>query len=263
MSMTRASDGANLHWRSEGPRSAPALVLLNSIGTDLSLYDAVIPHLAGTFRLLRLDTRGHGLSDAPEGDYDLERLALDVLEVMDAAEIQTAVLCGVSLGGMMAMRAALMSPARIEGLVLVCTSAAMDRAAWQARVQTVRAEGMSAIVDLAISRFVSDAFVVSSPAAVRRLRDGVLATPAAGYAGCAAAIRDMDLLSAISSITVPVLMICGAKDVSTPFADHGDKVASAIPKTVVAELDTAHLPPIEDPVGFSELIARFLGHGPV
>jgi 3-oxoadipate enol-lactonase/4-carboxymuconolactone decarboxylase len=257
MSMIRASDGANLHWRSEGTTSAPTLVLLNSIGTDLSLYDAVVPYLAGAFRLLRLDTRGHGLSDAPDGDYDLEHLARDVLDVMDAAEVETAVLCGVSLGGMMAMRAALLSPQRVDGLVLACTSAAMDRAAWQARVQTVRAQGMGAIVDLAIGRFVSEVYRVANPEGVRRLREGLLATPAAGYAGCAAAIRDMALLDAICGITTPTLVIAGALDVSTPFLGHGDKIAAAIGQASVVQLDTAHLPPIEDPSGFAQVIAQF------
>jgi 3-oxoadipate enol-lactonase/4-carboxymuconolactone decarboxylase len=257
MSMIRASDGANLHWRSEGTTSAPTLVLLNSIGTDLSLYDAVVPYLAGAFRLLRLDTRGHGLSDAPDGDYDLERLARDVLDVMDAAEVETAVLCGVSLGGMMAMRAALLSPQRVDGLVLACTSAAMDRAAWRARVQTVRAQGMGAIVDLAIGRFVSEVYRVANPEGVRRLREGLLATPAAGYAGCAAAIRDMALLDAICGITTPTLVIAGALDVSTPFLGHGDKIAAAIGQASVVQLDTAHLPPIEDPSGFAQVIAQF------
>jgi len=259
MSRTRASDGAHLHWRSEGSSGAPTLVLLNSIGTDLSLYDAVIPYWEATFHLLRLDTRGHGLSDAPDGDYDLNRLAGDVLEVMDAAKVETAILCGVSLGGMMAMRAALQAPSRVSGLVLACTSAAMDRTAWQARVQTVRAEGMGAIADLAIGRFVSEAYRTSNPAEVARLREGLLATPAAGYAGCAAAIRDMALLDEISQITVPTLLVVGAVDISTPFVGHGDKIAAAITQTTLVELDTAHLPPIENPQGFAEAITRFAG----
>jgi 3-oxoadipate enol-lactonase/4-carboxymuconolactone decarboxylase len=253
----RASDGVNLHWTVEGPAGAPALVLLNSIGTDLSLYDAVAPKLADAFRLLRLDTRGHGLSDAPEGDYGLERLARDVLEVMDAAGVETAVLCGVSLGGMMAMSAALLSPARVRGLVLACTSAAMDREAWRARVQTVRAEGMSAIVELALGRFVSEAYRAAHPDGVERLRAGLLATPASGYAGCAAAIRDMALLGKISRIAAPTLLITGARDLSTPFVGHGDKIAAAIAQASVVQLDTAHLPPIEDSDGFAQVIARF------
>jgi 3-oxoadipate enol-lactonase/4-carboxymuconolactone decarboxylase len=259
MSRTRASDGAHLHWRSEGSTRSPSLVLLNSIGTDLSLYDAVVPHLEATFHLVRMDTRGHGLSDAPDGDYDLERLARDVLEVMDAAKVETAILCGVSLGGMMAMRAALMEPTRVSGLVLACTSAAMDRAAWKARVQTVRAEGMKAIVDLAIGRFVSEAYRLSNAAGVQRLREGLLATPAAGYAGCAAAIRDMALLDKISQITLPTLLVAGAQDISTPFIGHGDRIAAAIEQTTVVELNTAHLPPIEDPSGFAQAVVRFAG----
>jgi 3-oxoadipate enol-lactonase/4-carboxymuconolactone decarboxylase len=234
------------------------LVLLNSIGCDLSLYDAAAPHLLPDFRLLRIDTRGHGASDAPAGDYTLDLLADDVLAAMDAAGVARASLCGVSLGGMIAMTLALKAPDRVEALVLACTSAAMDVAAWDARIATVRAEGMAAISDMALGRFFSDAFRAHHPETVETVRAGLLTTSPGGYSGCGAAIRDMDLLPRLPGIDAPTLVIGGRKDVSTPFEGHGDKIAAAIPGAHIAMLDAAHLPCLEAPTAFAGAVRDFV-----
>src|SRR5215469_11562141 len=131
-------DGVRLYWKLEGASQRPVLVLLNSIATDLSLWDAAAPHLLIAFRLLRLDTRGHGASDAPAGDYSLSTLADDVAAVMDAAGVDRAAVAGVSLGGMVAMELALRYPERVAALALVCTSATMDKVAWSDRIAKVR-----------------------------------------------------------------------------------------------------------------------------
>lgn len=141
MSFTRTT-GAKIYWKLEGEEDRPALVLLNSIGCDMDLWDAVLPMLRPRFGVLRIDTRGHGASDAPEGDYSLDLLAQDTLAVMDEAGVRSAALAGVSLGGMIAMKAALRAPSRINALALVCTSATMARAVWDERVGRVRAEGV-------------------------------------------------------------------------------------------------------------------------
>ena len=150
--------GVRLHWRIDGAADKPVLVLLNSIGTDIALYDAAVPHLLSDVRVLRIDSRGHGASDAPDGDYSLDLLAGDVLSVMDAAGVETAAVCGTSLGGMVAMTLALKAPARVTALVLACTSAAVDPAMWAARIAAVRADGTIAIADMAMGRFFSDTF---------------------------------------------------------------------------------------------------------
>ncbi len=251
-------DGARIYWRLDGAADKPALVLLTSIGTDMGLYDAAAPLLLADFRLLRIDTRGHGASDAPAGDYTLDLLAGDVLAAMDAAGLATASVCGVSLGGMIAMALALKAPERVEGLVLACTSAAMDVAAWSARIATVRAEGLAAIAEMALGRFFSEPFRSQHPATVETVRAGLLAMSADGYSGCGAAIRDMDLLSRVSAITAPTLVIGGLKDVSTPFAGHGDQIVAAIPNASSAMLDTAHLPCLENPNAFAGAVRGFL-----
>lgn len=239
--------GADIYWKVEGDGANPPLVLLNSIGTDMDLWDAALPALRRRFSLLRMDTRGHGASDAPDGDYDMATLAGDVAAVMDAAKVTAATVAGISLGGMIAMQLALDAPGRVAGLALVCTSATMDRAAWTARVEKVRGDGIAGIVDLAMSRFLSPAFVAERPDVAATIRRGLLAMDSAGYAGCAAAIRDMTLAERLGGIAAPTLVISGDRDTSTPFEGHGERLVADIPGARRLALDAAHLAALESP----------------
>lgn len=255
-------DGVRLYWRSEGEPDRPALLLLNSIGTDLGLWDRVVPHLLADFRVVRMDTRGHGASDAPAGEYSLAMLAADAQAVLDAAGIQRARVCGVSLGGMVAMRLALDSPERVEGLVLACTSAAMDREAWETRRRTVLDQGLGAVEEMVLGRFFSDPFRRTHRPEVETVRQGLRTLDPKGYAGCGAAIRDMDVLGALPSLRVPTLVIGGTKDISTPFDGHGSRIAEAIPGAEIAMLETAHLACLEAPLDFAAAVRSFFA-GPV
>lgn len=251
-------DGVQLHWKLDGAADRPALILLNSIGTDMGLWDTTLPDLLPHFRVLRMDTRGHGASDAPEGDYSLPLLAQDLLAVMDAAAIDQAAIAGVSLGGMIAMQLARDAADRVTALGLICTSATMDRNAWTDRIAKVRSEGTKAIADLAMGRFLSPDFVRENPRIEERVRGGLIAMADAGYAGCGAAIRDMALIDRLPEITVPTLIVAGDRDTSTPFAGHGDRIAAAISHAQVVHLDAAHLAPIERPAGVASALHDFL-----
>lgn len=256
MPFVRSHD-ADIYWKVEGDPANPPLVLLNSIGTDMDLWDAALPALRRHFALLRIDTRGHGASDAPEGDYTMAMLVDDVATVMDAADWDVAVIVGVSLGGMIAMQLALDSPVRVQGLVLVCTSATMDPAAWAARVGTVREKGIEGIVDLAMSRFLSPAFCDTQPEVAATIRRGLLTMPRAGYAGCAAAIRDMALANRLEEITKPTLVVTGTRDSSTPFQGHGEHLEARIAGARHVVLDAAHLAPLEAPDLLADAIIDF------
>lgn len=251
-------DGVRLFWRLDGEDAAPPLVLLNSIGTDMALWDGCVAALARRFRVLRLDARGHGASDAPPGDYDLPMLAADVVAVMDAAGIERAAVAGVSLGGMIAMQMALDHAARVTALALICTSATMDAAAWADRIATVRGAGTEAIADLAMTRFLSPGFVRTHGDVAASLRRGLVAMADDGYAGAGAAIRDMAIVDRLPSLTLPVLVVAGDRDMSTPFAGHGDRIAASMSQARVAHLDTAHLAPIEAPSALTGLLIDFL-----
>lgn len=247
--------GVRLHWAIEG--DGPPLLLLNSIGTDLHLWDGVMPHLRG-YRVVRMDTRGHGRSGAPEGDYSLEMLMEDVIAVLDDAGLDRVAIAGVSLGGMIAMALALDHPERVSVLLPVCTSATMDSTAWAARVNAVRNGGTEAIVDLAMSRFLSPAFVQSEPGVAARLADGLRGMADAGYAGCAAAIRDMDIYWRLGTLRLPTLVIAGDRDTSTPFETHGAHIVEAIPDARSTILHAAHLAPLEAPADLAAAITGFL-----
>ncbi|ABQ67436.1 4-carboxymuconolactone decarboxylase / 3-oxoadipate enol-lactonase [Rhizorhabdus wittichii RW1] len=257
MAFTLRGD-VRLHWRLDGSDERPPLVLLNSIGTDISLWDRTVPHLLPTFRLLRIDVRGHGASDAPAGDYDLAMLADDVAAVMDDAGIAVAPVAGVSLGGMIAMEIALRHPDKVAALALICTSGAMDPAAWAARVDAVRDGGTGAIADMAIERFLSSDFIVRHPEIAESLKRAIRAQADDGYVGAAAAIRDMALADRIGAIAVPTLVVTGAVDISTPYEGHGDRLVHSIPGAVRAVVAGAHLPPIEAPGQLAARIQSFL-----
>ena len=247
--------GATLYWKRDGRDEAPALVLLNSIGTDMDLWDGLLPHLRERFALLRIDTRGHGASTAEPGDHRLAMLADDVLAVADAAGFDRFSLAGVSLGGMIGMELALRAPDRTARLLPICTSATMDSASWNDRVAKVRCEGMAAIADLAMGRFLSDA---AEPAVYETVRRQLLAMDAEGYAGCGAAIRDMDLADRIEGIACPTLVITGTRDTSTPFTGHGEHLLARIPGAAHLSLDAAHLSPLEAPEALAGAITSFL-----
>jgi 3-oxoadipate enol-lactonase/4-carboxymuconolactone decarboxylase len=250
-------DGVRLHWRLEGAADRPVLVLLNSIGTDLSLWDRIVPLLLPAFRLLRVDTRGAGGSDASAGDYSLSLLADDVAAIMDDAGVGQAAVAGVSLGGMVAMQLALDHPARVAALALICTSATMDPTAWATRIATVRGQGTQAIADMAVGRFLSPGFATRHPEIADSLRDGIARQSDDGYAGAGAAIRDMALVGRIAAIALPTLVVTGTLDVSTPYAGHGEHLLT-IPGAHHVSVDSAHLPPIEAPGALATALRAFL-----
>jgi 3-oxoadipate enol-lactonase/4-carboxymuconolactone decarboxylase len=206
-----------------------------------------------------MDARGHGASDAPAGDYSLARLAGDALAVMDAAGVERASVCGLSLGGMVAMELALAAPDRVERLVLACTSARMDAQAWTERTQAVRQGGTAAITEAAMGRFFSAPFQRRHPEVVDGVRRGLEGMSADGYAGCAAAIRDMALTDRIGAINAPTLVLHGRHDVSTPFAGHADEILRRLPQARSVELDAAHLACLEAPGAFAAAVLDFDG----
>jgi 3-oxoadipate enol-lactonase/4-carboxymuconolactone decarboxylase len=252
------TEGRRLYWKLEGEGDRPPLLLLNSIGTDMGLWDPVIPYLLRHFQLLRMDTRGHGASDAGEGDYSLSGLASDAIAVMDAAAVDVVFVAGVSLGGMVAMELALRAPARVSALALICTSATMDQTVWADRVKKVRSGGTGAIADLAMSRFLSADFARSHAPVAQSVRRGLLEMDDEGYAGAGAAIRDMDLIDRISGIAARTMVIAGASDVSTPFEGNADRIVKAIPDAELVMLDCAHLAPLEAPGSLAAALIRFL-----
>jgi 3-oxoadipate enol-lactonase len=187
------SNGAKLNAQIEGPERAPVLMLCNSLGTDLHMWDDQVGALTQHFRLLRYDRRGHGESEAPKGPYTMEMLSRDALAVMDAMGVEKVNWCGLSMGGMVGMWLGANAPERMERIVLSNTAAWMaDKQIWDGRFKTVREGGMAAVADGTMERWFTKGFRERAPQAVARLKQRVLNTPVEGYIGCGEAVRDMD-----------------------------------------------------------------------
>ncbi len=251
------SGGVRIAWRSDGDAGKPALFLCNSIGTDHTVWDVILPQLTQHFRVIRMDTRGHGQSDAPHADYTLDQLAGDIEAVATAADLKQFDLCGVSLGAMMAMAYAVNKPQRLRRLVLCNTSTNMDPQAWQQRMDTVRAQGLAAIADMAMSRFFTPEYVEQNDATLQEVRNRFLKLSPDGYTGCCAAIRDMALTEQLPRIQVPTLVLTGARDVSTPHA-AGQAIADRIRGAQIRQLPAAHIAANEVPDLFCEALVEFL-----
>jgi 3-oxoadipate enol-lactonase/4-carboxymuconolactone decarboxylase len=246
------------YYRLDGRDDRPVLMLSHSLGQDHGMWDAQVADLSPHFRLLRYDIRGHGASGVTSGDYRIEQLGADVLALADALGIDRFAFCGISLGGMIGMWLATRVPERLSALVLANTSASPDAVAMEDRRRTVLHGGMALVVDTVMRRFFTPRLLAAPSPAVDSSRRTLLATSPTGYAGCCAAIRDMDMVAELPRITVPVLVVCGALDVSMPWTGHGDVLAAGIGDVRVAHLQAAHLSNIEAPRSFSAALAEFL-----
>jgi 3-oxoadipate enol-lactonase len=244
-----------LHHRFDGPEDAPVLMLSNSLGTTLEMWDDQVPQLAERFRVLRYDQLGHGHSPVPPGPYSIAELGGHALALLDELELKRVSFCGVSLGGMMGMWLAINAPDRIDRLALCSTSAHMPPPeTWAERAATVRSEGMAALVDATLERWFTPA---AAEERVERARQGLLATPAEGYAGCCEAIAAHDLRGELGSIRAPTLVIAAEDDPSTP-PDHGGLIADAVEGARLEVLPNArHLIAAERP---DEVAALVLDH---
>ena len=247
-----------LHYRLDGSAAAPLLILSNSLGTDLAMWEPQMAVLIREFRVLRYDTRGHGASDVPPGPYTIAQLGADVIALLDHLGLTRGHFCGVSMGGMTGMWLGVHAPDRLRRLVLANTAARIPSAdTWNARIDRVNAVGMQGIVEAVLARWFTPRFMTEEPATLAQIRAVLQATPAAGYAACCAAVRDHDQRDAIHDIAARTLVIAGTHDVATPPADS-HYLAERIPGARMVELDGAHLSNIEAALAFNDALVSFL-----
>ena len=253
-------DGCRLSFSITGPEQAPALLLLNALGTTRDLWAAQAGPLSRVLRLIRCDTRGHGASGAPAGDYTLDRLGHDALAILDAAGALRAHVCGVSLGGLVALWLARQAPARVGRIVAANTGARVGtRDLWQQRIAAARAGGMAALAEPALQRWFTERFRRTEAATVDRFRSLISACPVMGYTGCCAALRDADLRDEIHRIAAPTLVITGTHDRATP-PSLGELLREGIAGSRGLALDAAHLANVEQPEAFNAAVIDFLAH---
>jgi 3-oxoadipate enol-lactonase len=240
----------DLHHRLDGPAGGPVVAFGASLGTALGMWE--VAALAGRFRVLRFDHRGHGDSPVPPGPYTVEAMAGDVVALLDRLGIDRVTYCGLSLGGMVGMRLAVERPERVERLVLCCTSAHLGPPEmWTERAATVRERGIDPLVAAALERwFTPDA----PPATVARLEAMLRATPPEGYAGGCEALATHDMRGRLGAIRAPTLAIAGAEDPAAPPA-HLEAIRDEVPGARLHVIERArHMAPVERPDEFARVL---------
>ena len=259
--MKISANGIAIHYRLDGPESAPLVTLSHSLAAHLDMWAGQVAALPG-YRVLRYDTRGHGGSDAPSGDYSLDLLVDDLFALLDALGIETTHYVGLSMGGMIGQLAAIRDPGRFRSLVLCNTTSRVPagmRPQWAERIAAARRQRMEALVEPTIERWFSPAFREGRAAEVDEVRAMIRTTPVEGYCGCCAAIMGLDLTERLSAIERPVLLIAGERDPGTPVAAHEtirDRIAGA---ELVVLPGALHFSNVECRPGFNRALTDFLG----
>jgi 3-oxoadipate enol-lactonase len=258
MAFTRVN-GIVLHHQVLGRADGPALVLINSLGSDFRIWQEVVPAFTDRFRVFLYDKRGHGLSDAPAAPYSIDDHADDLIALLDRLRIERAAFVGLSVGGMIAQRLAVRFPERVQALTLCCTAAKIGTPElWAERIAGVENGGIEPLADNVLQRWFTPLFRAANADEVAGWRNMLVRTPAHGYAGTCAAIRDADLRADAGRIEVPTLCIAGDQDGSTP-ADVVKGTADLIPGARFALIEGAgHIPCVEKPAVLSHLINRHL-----
>jgi 3-oxoadipate enol-lactonase len=253
------ANGAVLHYHLQGAENGPVVIFSNGLGTTTAMWQAQLQPLEGRFRILRFDTRGHGLSSVPEGPYTIEMLSKDVLGLASALRIEKFHFCGISMGGQIGQWLIHNAPERVKSVTMSNTGLKIGNdEGWNGRIAKIRAEGMISIVAAVTDRWFTPAFTAKSPDVVAKFRDAFLAVNPAGYTACCAAVRDADFRNVKRAAKIPpALVIAGAHDRATPPAD-GKLLADSLPGAKFLELDAAHLANVEAHSHFTDALAAHI-----
>ncbi|MDH3760642.1 MAG: 3-oxoadipate enol-lactonase [Gammaproteobacteria bacterium] len=249
-----------LHYRVDGDPDGAPIVFANSLGTDLRLWDQVIPYLPEGLRILRFDKRGHGLSSCPEGDYRMSDLIQDVVRLLETLEFRDCLFVGLSIGGIFAQGLAADHPHLLRAMVISNTAARIGTPEmWQQRIDTLRAGGIEALADNIMERWFSQSFRQQRPLEVSAWRNMLTRTPLEGYIGCSGAIAATDFSQSSAGLDLPTLAIAGSEDGSTP-PEVVRATAELISGSRYVQIDNAgHLPCVEQPAEYARILNDFIG----
>lgn len=254
---TVRSRDCTLVARLDGPDNGPVVMFANSLGSDLRVWDLLLPELPTGLRFLRYDKRGHGLSDCPDGPYTIEELVADAAAVADAADVQAVTFVGLSIGGLIGQGLSHSRPDIVHRLVLMDTAAKIGSdQMWQDRIANVAAQGLPNIADAILDRWFAPAFR-QDELRLAPWRNMLSRTPKAGYIGCCRAIMAADFTNSASNLAQPVMTMVGADDQSTP-PDVVKETAALYGAPCHVLSDAGHLPCVEKPKEVAALIAQFM-----
>ncbi len=254
------ADGCPINVQIDGRDDAPVLMLSNSLGTNLHMWDAQVPEFTKHFRLVRYDRRGHGKSGVPNGPYSMERFGRDVLAIIDALKIDKINWCGLSMGGMVGMWLGANAGNRLNKMVLSNTNCHYaDKSPWGDRIKTIREKGLQSFVGTNMERWFTKGFRERSTPEIARFTEMFVATNPDGYIGCVEAIRDMDHRDLLPKTKVPTLIIAGKDDPATTVV-QAEYLRDHIPGAKMVVVNASHISNVEQPQEYTKAVLDFLLH---
>ncbi len=246
------------NYKIQGTPNSPVLVFSNSLGSDMTMWDELVPLLLPYFRVLQYDTRGHGDSDTTTGVYGIDLLGQDVIDLLDDLKIEKVYFCGLSMGGLIGQWLGIHHPERLLKLIISNTDSKIGTvAAWNERIETISTNGMAAIVDATLVKWFTDTFRKENPTRVAQTKRVFLANNPKGYTGCCAAVRDADFNGQLKDISLDTLVITGDEDEVTNIV-QAKILADAIPNSQLKILPARHLASTELPEIYAELLIDFI-----
>ncbi|MEA2822246.1 MAG: 3-oxoadipate enol-lactonase [Bradyrhizobium sp.] len=258
MPMIDAGDGCLLNVSIEGRDGGPTLMLSNSLGCTLQMWEPQMAALTKQFRVVRYDRRGHGKSSVPPGPYSMERFGKDVLAILDDLNIARTHWCGLSMGGMVGQWLGANAPERFDRIILSNTACYYpDPTNWLNRIKAVQEGGIAAVADTVIAGWLTADFREREPAITARMKAMLTASPVAGYLACCEALSTLDQRALLPKIKSPTLVIAGRHDPATPVA-AGELIRSQIPRASMTILDAAHISNVEQPHAYTDAVIGFL-----
>ncbi|HEX4042794.1 MAG TPA: alpha/beta fold hydrolase [Xanthobacteraceae bacterium] len=253
------ANGITINCQIDGPDSAPCLVFSNSLATTLAMWDEQAAALKDSYRVLRYDQRGHGSTDAPAGRYAYDTLLADAIGLLEALSIKTAHFAGLSMGGATALGLAERHPGRFDRIIVCdspCQSTPQSSQQWEERIAIAQKQGIEALVEPTVSRWVPPDILATNPPHVDKIRAMIRGTPVNGFIGCAAALADHDYASAVAGVKRPVLFLVGEKDAPAPAMR---KLNEKLPGSRYVEIAGAgHISNMDRPGEFTKAIRDFL-----
>ncbi len=259
--MKIATNGIEIHYEISGDAQRPWVTLSHSLACNLHMWDDQMAELTKNYRVLRFDTRGHGQSSAPPGDYTLDQMADDVKGLFDALGIKQTHWVGLSMGGMIGQTFALKYPGVFQSLVLADTTSRRPPNAaqmWGERVAAARAHGMAGVLDSTLARWFTAPYRGARKDVMARITDQILTTPVDGFSGACSAISKVNTLDRLKEIQCPVFIIVGEDDHGTP-PEMARAIHENLPGSELLVIPSAaHLSNVEQPEVFTRAMTGFL-----
>jgi len=249
------ADGCLLNVSVEGRDGGPTLMLSNSLGCTLQMWEPQMNVFTQLFRVIRYDRRGHGKSGVPPGPYSMERFGRDVLAILDELNIEKVHWCGLSMGGMIGQWLGANAPERFILSNTACYYP--DPTNWHNRIKAVKEGGIAAVADTVIASWLTAGFREREPQITTNMRAMLVASPAQGYLACCEALSTLDQRALLGTIKSPTLVVAGRHDMATPVA-AGEFIREQIPGATFTILDAAHISNVEQPHAFTDAVVGFL-----